>query len=94
MCQDLRGRDFIPGPLIYLPGDCGTMLVTICVFALRTSLKINNELFILFLSKTFKQTEHGFSNFKLERGCLRIPYGTLTACSSYRYDILTLPLKL
>ena len=61
-----------------------SITVTICVFALRTSLTINSELFILFLSKNFKQTERGFSNFKLDRGFLRIPYGTLA------YPLVTL----
>ena len=42
-----------------------------------------------FYQKSLKQTERGFSSFKLGRGCLRIPYGTLTVSSIYRYDIRT-----
>ena len=66
-----------------------SITVIISVLALQIYLKINSELFILFLSKSFKQTERGFSSFKLDQGCLRITYDTLTVSSSYCYDIIT-----
>ena len=42
-----------------------------------------------FYQTSLKYIEHGFLSFKRNRGCLRIPHGTLKVSSSYRSDILT-----